>query len=58
MGQHTLGAPFGGFKESRVGRGGPRQAAEFFTEEKATMTAIDKISIRKMGETTNNEAGE
>ena len=61
MGQHTLArdlrAPFGGFKESGIGRDGPRQAAEFFTEEKATITAIDKVPIRKMGETTNTDAG-
>ena len=52
-----LRAPFGGFKESGIGRDGPRQAAEFFTEEKATITAIDKVPIRKMGETTNTDAG-
>ena len=52
-----LRAPFGGFKESGIGRDGPRQAAEFFTEEKATITAIDKIPIRKMGEATNTDAG-
>ena len=34
-----LRAPFGGFKESGIGRDGPRQAADFFTEEKATIAA-------------------
>ena len=44
-----LRAPFGGFKESGIGRDGPRQAAEFFTEEKATITARGLPPIRKMG---------
>ncbi len=44
-----LRAPFGGFKESGIGRDGPRQAAEFFTEEKATITARGLTPIRKMG---------
>ena len=44
-----LRAPFGGFKESGIGRDGPRQAAEFFTEEKATITAVDNTPIRKLG---------
>ena len=42
-------APFGGFKESGIGRDGPRQAAEFFTEEKATITAYGNTPIRKLG---------
>ena len=44
-----LRAPFGGFKESGIGRDGPRQAAEFFTEEKATITAYGNTPIRKLG---------
>ena len=44
-----LRAPFGGFKESGIGRDGPRQAAEFFTEEKATITAYGDTPIRKLG---------
>jgi len=44
-----LRAPFGGFKESGIGRDGPRQAAEFFTEEKATISALGKPPIRRMG---------
>ena len=43
------GAPFGGFKESGIGRDGPRQAADFFTEEKATITAVGAPPIRKLG---------
>jgi len=44
-----LRAPFGGFKESGIGRDGPRQAAEFFTEEKATIQAVGHPPIRKLG---------
>ena len=44
-----LRAPFGGFKESGIGRDGPRQAAEFFTEEKTTITAYGNTPIRKLG---------
>jgi len=46
-----LRAPFGGFKESGIGRDGPRQAADFFTEEKATIAAIGQPPIRKLGNT-------
>ena len=46
-----LRAPFGGFKESGIGRDGPRQAADFFTEEKATIAAIGQPPIRKLGST-------
>jgi acyl-CoA reductase-like NAD-dependent aldehyde dehydrogenase len=45
-----LRAPFGGFKESGIGRDGPRQAADFFTEEKATIAAVGKTPIRKLGQ--------
>ncbi|MCH1490985.1 MAG: aldehyde dehydrogenase family protein, partial [Luminiphilus sp.] len=44
-----LRAPFGGFKASGIGRDGPRQAADFFTEEKATISALGKTPIRKLG---------
>jgi len=47
-----LRAPFGGFKESGIGRDGPRQAADFFTEEKATITAFGTPAIRKLGDIT------
>lgn len=45
-----LRAPFGGFKESGIGRDGPRQAADFFTEEKATISALGNPPIRKLGQ--------
>jgi acyl-CoA reductase-like NAD-dependent aldehyde dehydrogenase len=48
-----LRAPFGGFKESGIGRDGPRQAAEFFTEEKATIQAVGEPPIRKLGQPKN-----
>jgi len=44
-----LRAPFGGFKQSGIGRDGPRQCAEFFTEEKATIVPRKLRPIRKMG---------
>ena len=44
-----LRAPFGGFKASGIGRDGPRHAADFFTEEKATIAALGKPAIMKMG---------
>jgi len=48
-----LRAPFGGFKESGIGRDGPRQAADFFTEEKATIAAFGTPPIRKLGSTSD-----
>jgi acyl-CoA reductase-like NAD-dependent aldehyde dehydrogenase len=45
-----LRAPFGGFKESGIGRDGPRHAAAFFTEEKSIITALKPPTIRKMGQ--------
>ena len=48
-----LRAPFGGFKESGIGRDGPRQAADFFTEEKATIIAVGAPPIRKLGKTAD-----
>ena len=47
-----LRAPFGGFKDSGIGRDGPRQAANFFTEEKATITALGNTPIRKLGQSS------
>jgi acyl-CoA reductase-like NAD-dependent aldehyde dehydrogenase len=44
-----LRAPFGGFKQSGIGRDGPRQCAEFYTEEKATIVPRADFPIRKMG---------
>ena len=44
-----LRAPFGGFKQSGIGRDGPRQCAEFYTEEKATITPRREMPINKLG---------
>ena len=44
-----LRAPFGGFKDSGIGRDGPRQCAEFYTEEKAAIFARGKAPIRRLG---------
>jgi acyl-CoA reductase-like NAD-dependent aldehyde dehydrogenase len=44
-----LRAPFGGFKQSGIGRDGPRQCAEFYTEEKATIVPRNVFPINKMG---------
>ncbi|MEQ8516214.1 MAG: aldehyde dehydrogenase family protein, partial [Chromatocurvus sp.] len=44
-----LRAPFGGFKQSGIGRDGPRQCADFYTEEKATIVARGEIRLRRLG---------
>jgi acyl-CoA reductase-like NAD-dependent aldehyde dehydrogenase len=44
-----LRAPFGGFGNSGIGRDGPRQCADFFTEEKATIVPRMISPLRKMG---------
>lgn len=44
-----LRAPFGGFKQSGIGRDGPRQCAEFFTEEKSTIVPRTLRPINKLG---------
>ena len=44
-----LRAPFGGFKQSGIGRDGPRQSAAFYTEEKATIVPRDHVSIKALG---------
>lgn len=44
-----LRAPFGGYKQSGIGRDGPRQCAEFYTEEKATIVPHRELPIIKLG---------
>lgn len=44
-----LRAPFGGYKQSGIGRDGPRQSAEFYTEEKATIVPRRELPITPMG---------
>jgi len=44
-----LRAPFGGFKQSGIGRDGPRQCAEFYTEEKSTIVPRQLQALKKLG---------
>ncbi len=44
-----LRAPFGGYKESGIGRDGPAASVDFFTEQKATIIPIDPPSIPRFG---------
>jgi acyl-CoA reductase-like NAD-dependent aldehyde dehydrogenase len=44
-----LRAPFGGFKESGVGRDGARASVDFFTEEKTTTIPIDSVPLGSFG---------
>jgi acyl-CoA reductase-like NAD-dependent aldehyde dehydrogenase len=44
-----LRAPFGGFKQSGVGRDGPTSSVEFFTELKATTIPIDAVTMPRFG---------
>lgn len=42
-------APFGGFKESGIGRDSAIGAVEFYTEEKTTTIPIEKLTLRQIG---------
>jgi len=44
-----LRAPFGGFKQSGVGRDGASSSADFFTELKTTTIPVDPPSLRQLG---------
>lgn len=44
-----LRAPFGGFKESGIGRDGANASREFFTEEKTTTIPIDDVPLGSFG---------
>ena len=44
-----LRAPFGGYKDSGMGRDGPAGSVEFFTEQKATILPLDAPPLRQMG---------
>ena len=44
-----LRAPFGGYKESGIGRDGPQASLEFFTELKATIIPIDPVAMHRYG---------
>lgn len=44
-----LRAPFGGYKESGIGRDGPQSSADFFTELKTTTVPLDPPPLRSLG---------
>ncbi|MGA1729979.1 MAG: aldehyde dehydrogenase [Steroidobacteraceae bacterium] len=44
-----LRAPFGGYKDSGIGRDGPQSSAEFFTELKTTTVPLDPPPLRPLG---------
>ncbi|MFM7395538.1 MAG: aldehyde dehydrogenase [Gammaproteobacteria bacterium] len=44
-----LRAPFGGYKESGIGRDGPQSSLEFFTELKSTIIPIDPVKMHRYG---------
>ncbi|HKZ74300.1 MAG TPA: aldehyde dehydrogenase [Steroidobacteraceae bacterium] len=46
-----LRAPFGGYKESGIGRDGPYASLEFFTELKSTMIPLGKPPLSRLGDT-------
>ena len=44
-----LRAPFGGYKQSGIGRDGPTSSVEFFTELKATIIPVDPVTMPRFG---------
>ena len=44
-----LRAPFGGFKESGIGRDGPTSSIDFCTELKATIIPVDAVQMHRYG---------
>ncbi|MEZ6023774.1 MAG: aldehyde dehydrogenase [Hyphomonadaceae bacterium] len=42
-------APFGGFKESGIGRDSMHASLDFYTEQKTTTLPLDKLTLRKLG---------
>lgn len=42
-------APFGGFKESGIGRDSARASLDFYTEQKTTTLPLGKLDLRKLG---------
>lgn len=44
-----LRAPFGGYKESGIGRDGPQSSLEFFTELKSTIIPIEPVKMHRYG---------
>ena len=50
-----LRAPFGGFKQSGIGRDGPRQCAAFYTEEKASIVPRREMPLPRIGLATHKD---
>jgi 5-carboxymethyl-2-hydroxymuconic-semialdehyde dehydrogenase len=44
-----LRAPFGGYKDSGIGRDGARNSADFFTEPKTTSIPIGVVGMPRLG---------
>ncbi|MCU0758363.1 MAG: aldehyde dehydrogenase [Steroidobacteraceae bacterium] len=44
-----LRAPFGGYKESGIGRDGPTSSVDFCTELKATIIPVDGVAMHRYG---------
>jgi acyl-CoA reductase-like NAD-dependent aldehyde dehydrogenase len=44
-----LRAPFGGFKDSGIGRDGPQTSMDFFTEIKSTIIPVDAVQMHRYG---------
>jgi 5-carboxymethyl-2-hydroxymuconic-semialdehyde dehydrogenase len=44
-----LRAPFGGYKQSGIGRDGPTSSVEFFTELKATIIPVEPVTMPRFG---------
>ena len=44
-----LRAPFGGYKQSGIGRDGARSSVEFFTEEKTTTIPMESVPLGSFG---------
>jgi acyl-CoA reductase-like NAD-dependent aldehyde dehydrogenase len=44
-----LRAPFGGYKESGVGRDGARESAEFFTQSKTVSIPYERLNLARIG---------
>jgi 5-carboxymethyl-2-hydroxymuconic-semialdehyde dehydrogenase len=42
-------APFGGFKESGIGRDSAHASLDFYTEQKTTTLPLEKLKLRMLG---------
>jgi acyl-CoA reductase-like NAD-dependent aldehyde dehydrogenase len=51
-----LRAPFGGYRESGIGRDGPASSVDFFTELKATIIPIDAPALPRYGASSSSSS--